>query len=148
MDKDKYIERLKDINLRPNKLKIKPRSEVILNEKEKEKQKMKEIIKEIFVQSAEIESIPSGPTRDMQILRLSIIAEYDATNLYEKFAGLTSNENIKKVLLDIANEEKAHIGEFEFLLEHIDPDHEKNENEGEDEAKNLTGLDEPPGEED
>lgn len=34
MDKTKYIETLKDMNLRPNKIKIKPKKEVILNEQE------------------------------------------------------------------------------------------------------------------
>jgi hypothetical protein len=106
------------------------------------------IISELFIQAGEIKSMAPGPRRNMQMLRLSISAELDAANLYETFAELTDNMDIRKVMLEVANEEKAHVGEFEFLLEHIDVDHEKNEDEGEDEVKDLTGLGEYPGEED
>ena len=149
MDKKDYLDTLKHIDLRPSKIKLKEnKKEEMLLEDEITEDKEKSILQELFVQTGEIESMPRGPVRDMQILRLAIVAEYDATNLYEKMAELTSNENVKKVLLEIANEEKAHIGEFEFLLEHIDLEHEPNEIKGEDEVKDLTGLSEPPGEED
>ncbi|MDQ1255228.1 MAG: hypothetical protein QG646_4507, partial [Euryarchaeota archaeon] len=46
---------------------------------------------------------------DREILRAAIIAELDAVNLYEQMAGLTQNENIKVVLLDVAKEEKTHV---------------------------------------
>ena len=51
-----------------------------------------------------------------EILRVGIIAEYDAVSLYEQMAGMTDNENIKKILLDVAKEEKTHVGEFQALL--------------------------------
>lgn len=51
-----------------------------------------------------------------EILRVGIIAEYDAVSLYEQLAGMTDNENIKRILLDIAKEEKTHVGEFQALL--------------------------------
>lgn len=146
MDKQDYINTLKDLNLRPNKVKIKEREETVLMESKEEKRP--QLLNEIFIEMGEVESMAPGPRKDMAILRLAIIAEYDATSLYEKMAQQTSDNHIKEVLLDIANEEKQHIGEFEFLLEHIDPEHEKNENEGEDEAKELTGLGDPPFEED
>lgn len=147
MDKNDYVNTLKNLNLRPGKVKVKERKEEVLIEKKQPKSK-EEMLNEIFVQANEVAAMKPGPRRDMQILRLSIIAEYDATNLYEKFAELTDDPNIKKVMLHVANEEKAHIGEFEFLLEHLDLEHEENENEGEDEVKDMTGLGEPPGEED
>jgi rubrerythrin len=53
---------------------------------------------------------------DKEILRAAIIAELDAINLYEQMAGMTQNANIRKVLLDIAREEKTHVGEFQTLL--------------------------------
>ena len=53
---------------------------------------------------------------DKEILRAAIIAELDAINLYEQMADMTQNGNIKKVLLDIAREEKTHVGEFQTLL--------------------------------
>jgi rubrerythrin len=62
---------------------------------------------------------------DKEILRAAIIAELDAVNLYEQMANLTKNENIKAVLLDIAKEEKTHIGEFQALLLQFDPQHKQ-----------------------
>ena len=58
---------------------------------------------------------------DKEILRAGIIAELDAVNLYEQMANLTKNANIRTVLLDIAKEEKTHIGEFQALLLQFDP---------------------------
>ncbi|NPE28804.1 rubrerythrin [Methanococcoides sp. SA1] len=51
-----------------------------------------------------------------EILRAAIIAELDAVNLYEQMAALTDNREVKEVLLDIAKEEKTHVGEFQTLL--------------------------------
>jgi len=53
---------------------------------------------------------------DREILRLAMIAELDAISLYEQLAAATNDENIKKVLLDVAKEEKTHVGEFQTLL--------------------------------
>ena len=57
---------------------------------------------------------------DKEILRAGIIAELDAVNLYEQMAALTKNDNIREVLMDIAKEEKTHIGEFQALLLRFD----------------------------
>ena len=53
---------------------------------------------------------------DREILRVAMIAELDAINLYEQLAAATDNESIRKILLDVAKEEKAHVGEFQTLL--------------------------------
>jgi rubrerythrin len=53
---------------------------------------------------------------DREILRTAIIAELDAINLYEQMAALAKDVNIKKVLMDIAGEEKTHVGEFQAML--------------------------------
>lgn len=53
---------------------------------------------------------------DKEILRVGMIAELDAVSLYEQLAAETENGHIKKVLMDIAKEEKTHVGEFEALL--------------------------------
>ncbi|AKB19973.1 MULTISPECIES: ferritin family protein [unclassified Methanosarcina] len=58
---------------------------------------------------------------DKEILRAGIIAELDTVNLYEQMATLTKNNDIKTILLDIAKEEKTHIGEFQTLLLRFDP---------------------------
>jgi len=39
---------------------------------------------------------------DREILRAAIIGELDAINLYEESANMTSNEDIRAVLMDIA----------------------------------------------
>jgi len=57
---------------------------------------------------------------DQEILRVGIIAELDAVNFYEQLSAMTENEQIKKVLMDIAKEEKTHVGEFETMLMKID----------------------------
>jgi len=62
---------------------------------------------------------------DKEILRLGMIAELDAVNLYEQLAAETNNKKIKEVLLDIAREEKTHIGEFQTLLLELDKEQVK-----------------------
>lgn len=66
----------------------------------------------------------NSESTDDDILRLAIIAELDAINLYEQLAEITSNEKIKEVLLDVAKEEKTHVGEFQALLLKEDPEQE------------------------
>lgn len=53
---------------------------------------------------------------DTEIVRVGIIAELDAINLYEQLAAMATNPDIKAILLDIAKEEKTHMGEFHALL--------------------------------
>jgi len=57
---------------------------------------------------------------DRQLLRLGIIAELDAIDLYEQLAAATSDKKIKAVFLDVAREEKTHVGEFMTLLLDVD----------------------------
>ena len=64
--------------------------------------------------------LKGGKNVDEEILRTGIIAELDAINLYTQMAEKTSNRKIKKVLLDIAIEEKTHVGEFQALLLSLD----------------------------
>ncbi len=73
-----------------------------------------------------------------EILRAGMIAELDAVSFYEQMADLTDESDIKKVLLDIAREEKAHIGEFEALLEKYDSQQVKESKEGREEVEELT----------
>ena len=72
---------------------------------------------------------------DKEILRVGIIAELDAVNLYEQMAAMTENENIKKILLDIAKEEKTHVGEFQALLLMEDKEQEKELKKGKKEVE-------------
>jgi rubrerythrin len=74
-----------------------------------------------------------------EILRAAVIAELDAINLYEQMAALTDNTHIKAILLDIAKEEKTHVGEFQTLLLKNDTEQEKELEEGKKEVEELTG---------
>ncbi len=73
------------------------------------------------------------------ILRVAIISELDAINLYEQMAALTDNEDIRKVMLDIAREEKAHVGEFQTLLLRLDQEQVQELEQGRKEVQELTG---------
>jgi len=76
--------------------------------------------------------------REKEILRAGIIAELDAINLYEQMAGMTKTGIIKKVLLDIAKEEKTHVGEFLALLRKQDEEQTRELEEGKKEVDELT----------
>jgi rubrerythrin len=67
---------------------------------------------------------------DKEILRAAIIAELDAVSIYEQMANLTKNKDIKAVLLDVAKEEKTHVGEFQALLLKFDAQQKKELEEG------------------
>jgi len=77
----------------------------------------------------------SAEDLDKEILRAGIIAELDAINLYEQMANLATNPDIKTILLDIAKEEKTHIGEFQALLLRFDPQQKKELEEGAEEVE-------------
>ena len=62
---------------------------------------------------------------DKEICRYGMIAELDAINIYEQMAAMSENVNIKKVLLDIAKEEKTHAGEFQALLLGLDAEQQQ-----------------------
>ena len=53
---------------------------------------------------------------DKEILRAAMIAELDAVNIYEQMANLTKNEEIRKILLEVARKEKIHVAMFETIL--------------------------------
>lgn len=76
---------------------------------------------------------------DKEILRAAIIAELDAINLYEQMAALAGDKNIKLVLLDIAREEKTHVGEFQEMLLRLDKQQVEELEEAKKEIKELTG---------
>ncbi len=77
--------------------------------------------------------------RDTEILRAGIIAELDAINLYEQMAALAQDPLIKKVLLDIAKEEKTHVGEFQAMLLSKDAEQVKELEEGKKEIEEIKG---------
>ena len=74
---------------------------------------------------------------DREILRVAIIAELDAINLYEQLAAATENKIIREVLLDVAREEKTHFGEFQALLLKEDAEQVEELEKGKEEVKEI-----------
>lgn len=60
----------------------------------------------------------------VRAIRMNTAAELDAASLYEAHAEATDNPLAKQVFLDIANEERVHVGEFIELLKILLPDEE------------------------
>jgi len=52
----------------------------------------------------------------LRALRLNLAAEQEAVHEYMSHADATDNELARKVLIDIANEERVHAGEFQRLI--------------------------------
>lgn len=73
-----------------------------------------------------------------EILRVAIGAELDAVSLYEQLAAMTDKENLRKIFLDIAREEKTHIGEFQTLLLREDEEQARELKHGADEVNTKT----------
>jgi len=75
---------------------------------------------------------------DREIARIGMIAELDAVNLYEQLAQMAQDETLKKVLLDIAKEEKTHLGEFQAILLKKDPEQAEELKKGKEEVAQLS----------
>lgn len=73
-----------------------------------------------------------------EICRMGIVAEYDAVSLYEQMAAMTDKADIRTMLLDIAKEEKTHVGEFQALLLKLDKEQVKELENGANEVKEKT----------
>jgi len=68
-----------------------------------------------------------------------ISAEYEAIQLYMQLAESTDDKLAKEVLIDIADEERVHAGEFLKLLYHLDPEEEEYYKEGFEEIEEEFG---------
>jgi rubrerythrin len=68
--------------------------------------------------------VPRKLTKEelIRAIRLNIAAEHEAVHVYMAHADATDDKFAKKVLTDIANEEREHIGEFMELLRRLAPD--------------------------
>lgn len=73
----------------------------------------------------------------VRTIRFMVAAEYEAIQMYQQTAESTDNELAKEVLIDIANEEKEHAGEFLRLLRELAPDEEKFYQEGYEEVEEM-----------
>ena len=102
-------------------------------------------LRETFKESMDFTGIgniitPKNKLSDREIartLRLAIAAELDAVHLYELIVDATKDKSVKKVLQDIANEEKVHVGELQELLKKFDDTDEGFLEEGKNEVEDL-----------
>lgn len=61
----------------------------------------------------------------VRAIRFMVSAEYEAIQLYMQLAESTDNTLAQQVLVDIADEERVHAGEFLRLLHELDPEEAK-----------------------
>ena len=80
----------------------------------------------------------------VRAIRLNLAAEHEAVHLYMAHADATDHPLARKILIDIANEERVHAGEFTRLLQILTGDEDKWLAEGAEEvdelAAELAGL--------
>ncbi len=75
----------------------------------------------------------------IRAIRFMVSAEYEAVQLYMQLAESIDDKLAKDVLIDIADEERVHAGEFLRVLKHLAPDEEKFYKEGEEEVEEIMG---------
>jgi rubrerythrin len=63
--------------------------------------------------------INEDTSQDERNIRKLLSEEYNAVADYEQFATEAQHDSVRRVLLDIAGEERIHIGELEALLDEI-----------------------------
>ncbi|MEN3202562.1 MAG: ferritin family protein [Atribacterota bacterium] len=73
----------------------------------------------------------------IRAIRLNLAAEEEAVHLYMAHAEATDHPLAKKVLIDIANEERVHAGEFLRLLEILTGDEAEFMREGAKEVDDM-----------
>ncbi|CRZ33846.1 ubiquinone biosynthesis protein COQ7 [Herbinix hemicellulosilytica] len=73
----------------------------------------------------------------IQAIRLDIAGELEAIFIYDAHVQATDDPVAKKVLADIRDEEKAHVGELMTLLRHLDPEEAEHFAEGEQEVREM-----------
>ena len=73
----------------------------------------------------------------VRAIRFMISAEYEAVQLYMQLAESIDNKLAKEILIDIADEERVHAGEFLQLLHKLVPDEEKLYEEGAKEVQEM-----------
>jgi len=76
---------------------------------------------------------------EREIVREGLKAELDAVSLYETLALMTKKPQVRKVVEDIAREEKAHIGEFLALLVMLDDEQMDGIKKGKKEVEDVYG---------
>lgn len=70
-------------------------------------------------------------------IRFMVAAEFEAVQMYVQTAESTDDKLAAEVLMDIADEEKVHAGEFLRLLKELDPREQDFLDEGADEVEEM-----------
>lgn len=85
------------------------------------------------------ESLIQGDQKNMDLraLRIAMMAEIEAVNVYERLAEMVKNPKVKEVLLDVAKEEKVHVGEFQKMIDTLDKEYEDSIKDGEEEVEKM-----------
>lgn len=73
----------------------------------------------------------------IRAIRLNLAAEHEAVHLYMAHAEAADHPLAKKVLIDIADEERVHAGEFSRLLQILTGDEDKFLKEGAEEVDEM-----------
>ena len=73
----------------------------------------------------------------IRAIRFMVAAEYEAVQLYTQLAESIEDKLAREVLVDIADEELVHAGEFLRVLKHLAPDEEKFYKEGAEEVEEI-----------
>ena len=73
----------------------------------------------------------------IQAVRLDIAGELEAIYLYDAHVQASHDPLAKKVIADIRDEEKAHVGELMTLLRALDPEEAAHFASGEGEVKEM-----------
>ena len=73
----------------------------------------------------------------IQAIRLDIAGELEAIYIYDAHVQATDDEMAKKVIADIRDEEKAHVGELMTLLRVLDPKEAELFASGEEEVREM-----------
>lgn len=84
--------------------------------------------------------VPQRKLTDSELaraLRLDLAAEHEAVHVYESHADAADNVLAKKVLKDIADEERVHAGEFQRLINILLKDEEGFLAEGAEEVNEM-----------
>lgn len=70
----------------------------------------------------------------IRAVRFSVAAEYESIQLYEELAESIDNEEAKRLLNEISDDEKVHVGNFLHLLNILAPEEDASYKQGCEEA--------------
>ncbi|MCD7879792.1 MAG: hypothetical protein LUG16_07665 [Candidatus Gastranaerophilales bacterium] len=76
----------------------------------------------------------------IRAVRFSIAAEFEAIQLYEQLRDSIDDEHAKKLLNEVAGDEKEHVGNFLHLLKILSPEEEHYYKDGWNEASQVMNV--------